>query len=187
MKVRRVEFLGLEFWDLVPNQIGNLCLAVIAFGLLVAALHQVRDVRNGLPYSKYMALAIGLCGAAGLHDMLVSNVVFTSVYLGELGFLAVPPGLPGLRVRAMLLTSAPAEVTPDASVGFLFGMGGVALCPEIASSRTLRLSGCLNVDAGVLRTTLTERAGRIDAATLKKVHATIESGKAIGKSVLVGF
>ncbi|MDC0744736.1 zinc-binding alcohol dehydrogenase family protein [Polyangium mundeleinium] len=43
------------------------------------------------------------------------------------------------------------------------------------------------VDAGVLRTTLTERAGRIDAATLKKVHATIESGKAIGKSVLVGF
>ncbi len=88
VKVRRVEFLGLEFWDLVPNQIGNLCLAVIAFGLLVAALHQVRDVRNGLPYSKYMALAIGLCGAAGLHDMLVSNVVFTSVYLGELGFLA---------------------------------------------------------------------------------------------------
>ncbi|TKC99208.1 zinc-binding alcohol dehydrogenase family protein [Polyangium fumosum] len=43
------------------------------------------------------------------------------------------------------------------------------------------------VDAGVLRTTLTERAGRIDAATLKKVHATIESGKAIGKSVLAGF
>lgn len=43
------------------------------------------------------------------------------------------------------------------------------------------------VDAGVLRTTLTERAGRIDAATLKKVHAKVESGRAIGKSVLVGF
>ncbi|MDC3959019.1 zinc-binding alcohol dehydrogenase family protein [Polyangium jinanense] len=43
------------------------------------------------------------------------------------------------------------------------------------------------VDAGVLRTTLTEREGRIDAATLRKVHAKIESGKAMGKIVLVGF
>ncbi|UQA60601.1 zinc-binding alcohol dehydrogenase family protein [Polyangium aurulentum] len=43
------------------------------------------------------------------------------------------------------------------------------------------------VDAGVLRTTLTERAGRIDAATLRKVHAKLESGSAIGKSVLTGF
>jgi hypothetical protein len=69
---------------------------------------------------------------------------------GEFGFLAVPPGLPGLRVRAMVLTSAPAELTADASVGFLLGMGGVALCPEIASSTAVRLTGCLNVDAGVL-------------------------------------
>jgi signal transduction histidine kinase/ActR/RegA family two-component response regulator len=88
VKVREVEFLGLAFWDLVPNQVGNSCLAVIALGLLVASVNQVRDVRRRLPYSKYMALAIGLCGAAGVHDMLVSNVVFTSVYLGELGFLA---------------------------------------------------------------------------------------------------
>ncbi len=88
VKPRNVDFLGLEFWDLVPNRIGNLCLVVIALGLLVAGAYQARDVRRRLPYSKYMALAIGLCGAAGVHDMLVSNVVFTSVYLGELGFLA---------------------------------------------------------------------------------------------------
>jgi signal transduction histidine kinase/ActR/RegA family two-component response regulator len=88
VKPREVKFLGLKFWDLVPNQLGNVCLIVIALGLLVAGVKQLRDVRRRLPYSKYMALAIGLCGAAGLHDMLVSNVVFTSVYLGELGFLA---------------------------------------------------------------------------------------------------
>jgi signal transduction histidine kinase/ActR/RegA family two-component response regulator len=88
VKPREVRFLGLKFWDLVPNQLGNLCLVVISLGLLVAGANQLRDVRRGLPYSKYMALAIGLCGAAGVHDMLVSNVVFTSVYLGELGFLA---------------------------------------------------------------------------------------------------
>jgi zinc-binding alcohol dehydrogenase family protein len=43
------------------------------------------------------------------------------------------------------------------------------------------------VDAGVLRTTLTEDAGAINAANLKRVHALVESGRAIGKTVLSGF
>ena len=43
------------------------------------------------------------------------------------------------------------------------------------------------VDGNVLRTTLTERYSPIDAATLKQVHALIESGKARGKIVLEGF
>jgi len=43
------------------------------------------------------------------------------------------------------------------------------------------------VDSGVLRTTLTERAGKIDAASLKKVHAKVEAGQSFGKSVLEGF
>ncbi len=40
------------------------------------------------------------------------------------------------------------------------------------------------VDAGTLRTTWTETAGQITAATLREVHARIESGKAKGKIVL---
>lgn len=43
------------------------------------------------------------------------------------------------------------------------------------------------VDEGVLRTTLVERAGPIDAATLRRVHAQIESGTTRGKIVLEGF
>ncbi|SMF14035.1 zinc-binding alcohol dehydrogenase family protein [Tistlia consotensis] len=43
------------------------------------------------------------------------------------------------------------------------------------------------VEAGVLRSTLTETAGPVDAATLRRVHALVESGKAIGKTVLAGF
>lgn len=45
----------------------------------------------------------------------------------------------------------------------------------------------LLVDAGVLRTTLTEQAGAITAANLRRVHAFIESGRGIGKTVLSGF
>ncbi|MFC5504357.1 MULTISPECIES: zinc-binding alcohol dehydrogenase family protein [Hyphomicrobiales] len=43
------------------------------------------------------------------------------------------------------------------------------------------------VDAGALRSTLTESFGRIDIANLKRAHALLESGKARGKIVLEGF
>lgn len=43
------------------------------------------------------------------------------------------------------------------------------------------------VDAGTLRTTLTERVAGINAANLRQVHAQIESGTTRGKIVLEGF
>lgn len=43
------------------------------------------------------------------------------------------------------------------------------------------------VDQGVLRTTLGEHFGVINAANLRRAHALIESGKARGKVVLEGF
>jgi NADPH2:quinone reductase len=43
------------------------------------------------------------------------------------------------------------------------------------------------VDAGTIRTTLTETVGTINAANLKKAHAMIETGKTKGKVVLAGF
>jgi NADPH:quinone reductase-like Zn-dependent oxidoreductase len=43
------------------------------------------------------------------------------------------------------------------------------------------------VDEGVLRTTLGEHFGAINAQNLRRAHALIESGKAKGKIVLEGF
>lgn len=43
------------------------------------------------------------------------------------------------------------------------------------------------VDAGLIRTTLAERFGAINATNLKRAHALIESGKARGKVVLEGW
>lgn len=43
------------------------------------------------------------------------------------------------------------------------------------------------IDDGVLRTTLGEHFGRINAANLRRAHALLESGKARGKIVLEGF
>lgn len=43
------------------------------------------------------------------------------------------------------------------------------------------------VDAGEIRTTLSEIVGPINAANLKKAHAMVESGRMKGKAVLAGF
>jgi NADPH:quinone reductase-like Zn-dependent oxidoreductase len=43
------------------------------------------------------------------------------------------------------------------------------------------------IDAGILRTTLGQNMGQINAANLRAAHALIESGKSIGKVVLVGW
>lgn len=43
------------------------------------------------------------------------------------------------------------------------------------------------VDTGVLRSTLKEEVGSINAANLRRAHAIVESGRSIGKVVLTGF
>ncbi|MCQ4271314.1 zinc-binding alcohol dehydrogenase family protein [Pseudomonas kuykendallii] len=48
-----------------------------------------------------------------------------------------------------------------------------------------RVSGLL--DSGVLRTTVGEHFGRIDAANLRRAHALLESNRSVGKIVLEGF
>ncbi|ABD07027.1 Alcohol dehydrogenase superfamily, zinc-containing [Rhodopseudomonas palustris HaA2] len=43
------------------------------------------------------------------------------------------------------------------------------------------------IDAGVLRTTLDQTFGTINAANLRRAHALLESGKSVGKIVLEGW
>jgi hypothetical protein len=43
------------------------------------------------------------------------------------------------------------------------------------------------VDAGIIRTTVGEHFGCINAQNLKRAHALLESGQAKGKIVLEGF
>ncbi|MBK1829026.1 zinc-binding alcohol dehydrogenase family protein [Haloferula rosea] len=59
--------------------------------------------------------------------------------------------------------------------------------PDLAEQGKLLQRVAELVDAGKVRTTLTEVAGKIDAATLRRAHARIESGTAHGKIVLEGF
>ena len=59
--------------------------------------------------------------------------------------------------------------------------------PDMAQQGKLLNEVATLVDAGRIRSTATEVAGRIDAETLRTVHAQIETGTARGKVVLEGF
>lgn len=59
--------------------------------------------------------------------------------------------------------------------------------PDMARQGQLLNEVATLVDSGRIRSTATETAGKIDAATLRKVHAQIESGSVQGKIVLEGF
>ena len=59
--------------------------------------------------------------------------------------------------------------------------------PDIGEQGKLLNAVADLVDAGRVRTTLSEVAGKIDAATLRAAHARIESGTTRGKIVLEGF
>ena len=59
--------------------------------------------------------------------------------------------------------------------------------PDLLGQHRLLDEMAALVDAGLIRTTVGEHFGSIDAASLKRAHALIESGKARGKIVLEGF
>jgi NADPH:quinone reductase len=59
--------------------------------------------------------------------------------------------------------------------------------PDMIAQHELLSEVARLVDDGLIRTTLGETMGKIDAATLKKAHALVESGRAKGKVVLAGF
>jgi zinc-binding alcohol dehydrogenase family protein len=59
--------------------------------------------------------------------------------------------------------------------------------PDMIEQHNILVRVAELVDAGVLRTTLADHFGTINAANLRRAHALIESGKARGKIVLAGF
>jgi zinc-binding alcohol dehydrogenase family protein len=59
--------------------------------------------------------------------------------------------------------------------------------PEMDEQHRILTEISALVDSGVIKSTMRENAGKITAANLKTVHALLESGRGIGKTVLSGF
>ena len=141
--------------------------------------HHVIDHRQPLaPQVK----ALGL-GAPGF----VFSTTQTETHYADIVELIAPQGRFGLIDDPAQLSALPLKgkaVSLHWELMFTRSMFGT---PDMARQGQLLNEVAALVDAGRIRSTATEVAGKIDAATLRRVHAQIESGSARGKIVLEGF
>lgn len=141
--------------------------------------HHVIDHREPLA-AQFAAIGIGAPG-------YVFSTTQTDQHLNDIVELIAPQGRFGLIDDPESLSIAP------------FKQKSISLHWEFMFTRSLfgttdmdQQGELLNrlaelIDQGKIRSTLTQVAGKIDAKTLRKAHALIESGKAHGKIVAEGF
>ncbi|KAF1705501.1 zinc-binding alcohol dehydrogenase family protein [Pseudoxanthomonas suwonensis] len=117
------------------------------------------------------------------------NLADTDRYWDELGRILAPQGHVGLVVepKGPLRIGDPYKAK---CIGihweFMFARSRFRTEDMICQHRILNRVGSL-VEAGELRTTLTEVLGPINAANLREAHRRLESGRTIGKLALSGW
>ncbi len=123
--------------------------------------------------------------------------------LGAPGFVLSTNGTGGHLADIASLMAPQGRFGPIDNVpGFdvsLFGTKSISIHNELMFTRSMFQTSDMGeqgrilsevadmVDAGRIRSTLTEAVGKIDAATMRKAHAMVETGQSRGKVVLEGF
>jgi NADPH2:quinone reductase len=141
--------------------------------------HHVIDHRQPLA-AQVAALGLG-------SPAFVFSTTSTDQHLAEIAQLIAPQGRFALiDDPASLDVNGFKRKSVSVHWEFMFTRSAFAT-PDIDEQGKLLNEVARLVDAGTLRTTLTDRLAPIDAANLKRVHALLESGKGRGKTVLEGF
>lgn len=141
--------------------------------------HHVVD--HARPLADQVA-ALGL-GAPGF----VFSTTETQTHLKEIAALIAPQGRFGLIDDPPSLDAVPFK-RKAASIHWEFMFARPMFgTPDMGEQGRLLDAVAGLIDAGKIRTTVTETLTPIGAANLKKAHALVESGRARGKIVLEGF
>ena len=141
--------------------------------------HHVIDHRQALA-GQVDALGLGAPG-------FVFSTTQTGQHLADIVELIAPQGRFGLIDDPEKLDAMPLKLKAVSLHWELMFTRSLFGTPDMAEQGKLLNEVSELVDAGRIRSTATEVAGKIDAATLRAVHARIESGSARGKIVLEGF
>ena len=115
------------------------------------------------------------------------STTHTDKHIADIVELIAPQGRFGLIDDPEVLDAKPFKRKAVSLHWELMFTRSLFSTPDMAEQGRLLNEVAALVDAGRIRSTMTEVAGKIDAATLRRVHAKIESGSARGKIVLEGF
>ena len=141
--------------------------------------HYVIDHRQPLAHQ---VEALGL-GAPGF----VFSTTQTDQHFAGIVELIAPQGRFGLIDDPKELNVMPLKLKAVSLHWELMFTRSLFGTPDMAEQGQLLNKVAALVDARRIRSTATEVAGKIDAATLRAVHARLESGSVRGKIVLEGF
>jgi len=141
--------------------------------------HHVIDHRQSIA-PQVEALGLGAPG-------FVFSITQTDKHLADIVELIAPQGRFGLIDDPQALDVMPFKRKAVSLHWEFMFTRSLFETPDMAEQGKLLNEVAALVDAGRIRSTATEVAGKIDAATLRAVHARIESGSARGKIVLEGF
>ena len=123
------------------------------------------------------------------HVDVALNLADTDRYWDELGEILAPEGHVGLIVEpkdALRIGDPYKAKCIGIHWEFMFARARF-LTPDMARQGEILDRVAALVDAGELRTTLTETLFPIDATNLRTAHAQLESGRTIGKVALSGW
>lgn len=141
--------------------------------------HHVIDHRQPLA-PQVEALGLGAPG-------FVFSTTQTDAHFADIVELIASQGRFGLIDDPAELNAMPFKLKAVSLHWELMFARSLFATPDMSEQGKLLNEVASLVDAGKIRSTVTEVAGKIDAATLRRVHAQIESGSARGKIVLEGF
>lgn len=141
--------------------------------------HYVIDHRQSLA-PQVEALGLGAPG-------FVFSTTQTDQHLADIVELIAPQGRFGLIDDPEELNAMPLKLKAVSLHWELMFTRSLFGTPDIAEQGKLLNEVAALVEAGRIRSTATNVAGKIDAKTLRAVHAQIESGSSRGKTVLEGF
>lgn len=141
--------------------------------------HHVVDYRK--PFAAQLA-ALGIPAVTHVASLTHTDTYFDQFIdvLAPFGHLALIDDPPALDVSAMKRRSLSLHWE------FMFTRSMFETADMAAQGRLLADVAAL-VDAGIVRTTLSQNLGPIHAANLRRAHALLETGRARGKVVLQGF
>lgn len=126
--------------------------------------------------------------AAGVASVeRIASLTATDIHYQALVELVAPQGKIGVIDDPKTLDAKPLK-RKCASLHWEFMFArAVYKTPDMIAQHNLLNETAGLVDAGVIRTTVTEVLGKINAENLRKAHELIESGRTQGKIVLAGF
>ncbi len=138
-----------------------------------------------IDHSKPLAAEVAALGIGA--PAFVFSITETQQHLKEIVELIAPQGRFGLIDDPATLDVVSFKRKAVSTHWELMFTRSIFETPDMGEQGRLLSAVADLIDAGKIRTTVTQTLSPINAANLKKAHAEIESGKARGKIVLEGF